>query len=150
MWIQKLYEVKYGQRENKNHAFICGAFSGIIATASVHPLDLLRTRMALRINDFNVYKTLILEIYKNEGMKYFFRGLYPNLMGIFLYKGISFYFFENLLSHFTNTGIIQKSHFLQFVSAAIASLSAQIITYPFDVLKRRYMVIHDRINQFCY
>lgn len=120
----------------------------MIAAASVHPLDLLRTRMALRVNDFNIYKTLIKSIYVNEGFLAFFKGIQPNLFGVFLYKGISFFFYENILRLIGENNWIRKSHTRQFTAGAIASITAQIMTYPFDVLKRRYMVVKDRNYQF--
>lgn len=143
MSFDKHYELRFKTQVDKRHAFICGSVSGIIATAAVHPLDLLRTRMALRINDLNIYKTMITNIYYQEGLKAFFRGLKPNIFGIFLYKGISFYFYENLVKKFKETNFLTKSHSQQFWAAGLASISAQIMTYPFDVIKRRYMVIND-------
>lgn len=142
MWVER-----FGPSPNHRHALLCGSFSGVIATTAVHPLDLLRTRMALRANDLSAYRTLVTELVRNEGFAGFFKGLGPNLSGMFIYKGISFFFYENLSSYIIQNRWISRSHFREFVAAALAAIWGQTLTYPFDVIKRRYMVLRDRQHQ---
>lgn len=106
--------------------------------------------MALRVNDFTAYRTLLSNLLQNEGIPGLFKGLGPNISGIFIYKGVSFFFYEHLKDWIHVTQYVAQSHFKEFVSAGIASISAQTLTYPFDVLKRRYMVQKDRQHQFAH
>lgn len=51
MLFNKIYEKKFYSNEkviSKKHSFICGSLSGIIASSIVYPMDLLRTKMAMR------------------------------------------------------------------------------------------------------
>jgi len=103
--------------------------------------------MALRINDLAAYRTLILSLIRHEGLAGFLKGLGPNVLGIFIYKGNSFFLYENLNRHIMQSKWIGKSYLREFASAAVAAISAQALTYPFDVIKRRYMVLRDRRHQ---
>ena len=145
--VKKIYENNFQTSKDKKHAFICGAASGVLATCAVHPLDLIRTRMALRTNDLTYYTKMIRDIIRTEGFSAFFKGLQANMIGMFIYKGISFFYFENLLQAFKESQLIQYSGMQQGISAGLASLFAQFITYPFDILKRRYMVLMDNEKQ---
>lgn len=105
--------------------------------------------MALRANDFAGYRTVILEVFKNEGAQGLWKGLGPNVVGIFIYKGVSFLYYENLKVWIEQANWLGKSHFIEFVAAGIASITAQSMTYPFDVIKRRYMVQRERKHKLC-
>lgn len=103
--------------------------------------------MALRAYDINTYKNVILEIFKHETIKGFYKGMKPNLAGILIYKGSSFFLYENLLASIKQRKLLTKSFAQQFVASAIAATAGQFLTYPFDVIKRKYMVIKDREKQ---
>jgi len=107
----------------------------------------IRTRLALRAYDLNTYKTVVSEIFKHETIKGFYRGMKPNLAGILIYKGSSFFLYENLLASIKEKNLFSKSFAQQFAASAIAATAGQFLTYPFDVIKRKYMVIKDREKQ---
>lgn len=54
------------------------------------------------------------------GILSFYRGLWLNIIGIVVYKGFAFYFFENIL-HGMNA-FFKESHFNHGISAGIAGL----------------------------
>ncbi len=107
----------------------------------------IRTRLALRAYDINTYKNVTQEIFKHETIKGFYKGMKPNLAGILIYKGSSFFIYENLLTSIKQRQLLTKSFAQQFAASAIAATAGQFLTYPFDVIKRKYMVIKDREQQ---
>lgn len=60
---------------------ICGSIAGGIAAATTTPLDFLKTRLMLNKDSIPI-KSLIRNIYKEEGFKIFFSGIYPRTMWI--------------------------------------------------------------------
>lgn len=99
---------------------LAGSLSGIMASFIVYPLELMRTRLAIRANDSNNIFKIIQNTKKEMGIMSFYRGLRLNILGIILYKGFAFYFFENIL-HSMNI-IFKESHLNHGISAAMAGL----------------------------
>ena len=66
-----------------------GSVAGVAAQSIVYPLDVLKTRLALRNTDG--YKGVfhwVRRMYKIEGIKAFYRGYYVNLLGVPIAGGI--------------------------------------------------------------
>lgn len=103
--------------------------------------------MALREND-NVksYNSLFKNILQKSGKQGLIQGLVPNLIGIVLYKGVGFFLYENLYS-WNNTHWLQNSHYAnELISAPLGGGLGQLVSYPFDVLKRNMMVAQKRLS----
>lgn len=130
------YEVKEG---NFNHSFICGALSGLVASFSIYPIDLMRTRFATRKYDNDKILATLRNLVRRDGAIVLFNGGVPNIMGILFYKGLGFYSLENLRNVFTKMKFSDKS--VNFYAGALAGLIGQVTSYPFHVLKRKYMVV---------
>lgn len=78
--------------------FFCGGLSACLATLTVQPVDVLRTRLAAQ-GEPKVYKTLleaVMTMYRTEGPLAFYRGLHPTLLAIFPYAGFQFAFYNSL------------------------------------------------------
>lgn len=105
----------------------------------VYPLEFVRTRMATRTYDHTKASTMVTNLVKKDGLRTVYNGLLPNVAGVLLYKGFGFYTFENLK-------VLQQSlhmpKFLDsFIAASIAGLAGQILSYPAEIVKRKYMVV---------
>ncbi|KAG9066401.1 mitochondrial thiamine pyrophosphate transporter [Linnemannia hyalina] len=73
-------------------SFISGATAGIMATACTYPFDLLRTRFAVQ-RDVKVYTGVpqaFRHIFKQDGVKGFYRGMTPALIQVIPYMGVMF------------------------------------------------------------
>ncbi|XP_031556736.1 mitochondrial coenzyme A transporter SLC25A42-like [Actinia tenebrosa] len=119
--------------------FIAGSLAGITAALLTYPLDMVRARLA--ISQKQKYTGLInafVRIYEQEGIRTFYRGYVPTLIGIVPYAGISFFTYETckkLFSEHFNQQHITPLHRLAF--GACAGLFGQSTTYPLDIIRRR-------------
>ncbi|XP_062071470.1 MIF4G domain-containing protein isoform X4 [Lepus europaeus] len=80
--------------------FVCGGLSACMATLTVHPVDVLRTRFAAQ-GEPRVYKTLrdaVVTMHRTEGPLVFYKGLTPTLIAIFPYAGFQFSCYSSLKS----------------------------------------------------
>ncbi len=127
--------------------FFCGAASGVLATISVYPLEVARTRMAMQ---GPLAKLSLVEIirgtFRSEGR---FSGLYKgglaSVLGTIVYKGVGFSIYELLKS--SNKARLEKSlNLLHFSSGALAGFIGQfgrlfsVVSYPIEVAKRKMQV----------
>jgi len=122
-------------------SFVCGATGGAAATAVTYPLDLLRTRFAAQGNDDRVYPNLrraIRQIYRDEGLRGFFRGLGPGVAQIVPYMGCFFAFYETLRPVLGPLDLPFSSG--TAVAGTIASVAAKTVTFPLDLVRKRIQV----------
>lgn len=81
-------------------------------------------------------------VLRRDGFKTMYNGLLPNIFGVLAYKGFGFYAFENLKA-------MQKSmhipkHLDSFIAASIAGFIGQLVSYPMEIVKRKYMVVSQK------
>ncbi|ORY37597.1 mitochondrial thiamine pyrophosphate carrier 1 [Rhizoclosmatium globosum] len=122
---------------------VAGAFAGSIATLGTYPLDLLRTRFAMQ-GTTKVYQSLIGacgEIGRTEGIRGFYRGVWPSILQIAPYMGIMFgtqgaveKWFESIQSPYW---VHAWDHFL---SGGVAGIVSKTAVMPFDVVRKRLQV----------
>lgn len=131
---------KEGQLPPAVESFIAGAAGGAAATAATYPLDLLRTRFAAQGNQ-KVYPSLrraVVDIYRDEGLTGYFRGLGPGLGQIIPYMGTFFAAYESLriplgkLDMPFGTG--------DAAAGVVASVAAKTVTFPLDLVRKRIQV----------
>ncbi|KAI7692485.1 Calcium-binding mitochondrial carrier protein SCaMC-2-A [Sarcoptes scabiei] len=75
--------------------FLAGSLAGAVSQTVIYPMEVLKTRFCLRKT--GQYKGLwdaALKIYSNGGVKNFYRGYVPNLIGIIPYAGIDLTIYE--------------------------------------------------------
>lgn len=117
--------------------WLAGATAGAVSVGCTYPLDLMRARMAVGHHHGTVFVNL-LSVYREHGIKTWFRGLNPTLLGILPYAGVSFASFETLKrkvrEHKHNEDL---TTFDRLSCGALAGFIAQSITYPLDIVRRR-------------
>ncbi|KAE9540030.1 hypothetical protein AGLY_005282 [Aphis glycines] len=82
--------------------FMAGSLAGGFSQSLIYPLEVLKTRLAIRKS--NQYKGIfdcIQKMYYREGMRSFYRGYVPNLLGILPYAGIDLAVYEVIFFKFT-------------------------------------------------
>ncbi|GBP10304.1 Calcium-binding mitochondrial carrier protein SCaMC-2 [Eumeta japonica] len=82
-----------GERKNQpleiHERFIAGATAGAISQTVIYPLEVPKTRLALRkTGQYNGIVDAAKKIYAREGLKCFYKGYIPNILGIVPYAGI--------------------------------------------------------------
>ncbi|KAI3630728.1 hypothetical protein MIR68_012163 [Amoeboaphelidium protococcarum] len=151
--------MKNGETELDTSAkMISGAVSGCASVVTTYPLDLARTRLSvmtdMRTSDGNrmgIWRCLT-QIFKSEGgFKGIYRGITPTAIGIIPYNALNFTVYESLKEHFgkrsgnkdQQVGVYQRLLF-----GGISGVIAQTVTYPVDVVRRRFQVMG--MNNFGY
>lgn len=83
----------------------------------------------------------IARIYRTEGgIPALYRGLVPTVMGVAPYVGLNFAVYENMRKVVTPQGQRDPSAVGKLVAGGISGAVAQTVTYPMDVLRRRFQV----------
>lgn len=120
--------------------FCAGALAGGISQTAIYPLEVLKTRLALRKT--GQYKSILdaaHKIYRFEGLGSFYRGYIPNILGIIPYAGIDLAVYETLKkkylkSHPTDT---QPSFWMLLACGSASSTLGQICSYPLALVRTR-------------
>jgi solute carrier family 25 protein 42 len=90
----KLYE-KYLSKRTPLLRYIAGSLSSITAAIFTYPFDTAKARLSVSSKDeYRNLKDVFIKDYNNHGLRVFYRGLYPSLLGIIPYAGSSFFAFE--------------------------------------------------------
>uniref|UniRef100_T1JKC1 EF-hand domain-containing protein n=1 Tax=Strigamia maritima TaxID=126957 RepID=T1JKC1_STRMM len=120
--------------------FLAGSIAGGISQTVIYPLEVLKTRLALRKT--GQYKNIwdaLTQIYSSEGIRSFYRGYLPNLLGIIPYAGIDLAIYETLKKvylqqqkHETEPGIL-----VLLACGTASSTCGQIASYPLALVRTR-------------
>lgn len=154
-----VFEKTYGALNSKLgkwhlNSLIAGVSAGISAVFFTYPLDLMRARMAYQVTGKDkpiTARQFILKIYKEEGgIRAFYRGITPSILGIIPYGGISFYTYNNLkefLVNFfpnslaqpdpNNPDILVLAVWANILTGGFAGAISQTVAYPLDVARRK-------------
>jgi solute carrier family 25 thiamine pyrophosphate transporter 19 len=141
--------------------FTAGAGAGITATVSTYPFDIMRTQFAMQgqTKHFNSISSFLTGTYRTQGLRGFFTGMGPAVLGVAPYMGLNFALYESMnryvesLTHNNNellldtdftsspTGsplrqtvvsILQKG-----ASGGVAGGLSKFLVFPLDTLKKR-------------
>ena len=97
--------------------FLAGSLSGVFQKSIVQPLDLVRTRMQVQTMDGSQiernpknldrsilkhpsFRSVVTSIYKEEGLRAFYTGLGPNLLGSAVAWGVYFQVYNTTKRYF--------------------------------------------------
>ncbi|KAL7945910.1 mitochondrial carrier [Trichoderma barbatum] len=130
--------------------FVAGAVSGAAATGATYPLDLLRTRFAAQ-GRHRVYSSLrgaLWDIYRDEGLRGFFRGLNPALGQIIPFMGIFFASYEGLRLQLGNLHLPWGSG--DATAGIVASVVAKTVVFPLDLVRKRIQVQGPTRSKYVY
>lgn len=135
---------------------LAGSLAGITSVAVTYPLDIVRTRLSIQTasitNLAEHYRELgtkppgvisvMRQIYQTEGgLVGLYRGIVPTTMGVAPYVGLNFAVYESARELFTPSTASAPGVLGKLAAGAIAGAVAQTVTYPFDVLRRRFQVV---------
>lgn len=142
------------QRPNKMRAdafnLLAGGLAGLTANCLFYPLDVVRGRLSAQqyasaTKQYRGIRDAVQTMYAREGARAFYRGFAPASVGVFAYIGSNYAIYEflrpSVILYATDSGAAgQLGHPSipgQILCATTASLSAQVLSYPFDVVRRR-------------
>lgn len=127
---------------------MAGAVAGGSSQTIIYPLEVLKTRLALRKT--GQYKGIVdaaIKIYTNEGISSFYRGYVPNILGIVPYAGIDLAVYETLKRKYLKKYETEQPSFLVLVGCGTVSSSlGQLCSYPLALIRTRlqaHVIIND-------
>ncbi|XP_021207989.1 calcium-binding mitochondrial carrier protein SCaMC-2 isoform X2 [Bombyx mandarina] len=134
-----------GERSNHpleiHERFIAGATAGAISQTVIYPLEVLKTRLALRkTGQYSGIADAARKIYAREGLRCFYKGYIPNILGIVPYAGIDLAVYETLKkkyiskyqAHNEQPGIL-----LLLACGSISCTLGQVCSYPLALVRTR-------------
>ncbi|KAJ8409482.1 hypothetical protein AAFF_G00228830 [Aldrovandia affinis] len=130
-----------GGKVQTHHRFIAGSLAGATAQTAIYPMEVMKTRLTLRkTGQYSGMFDCAKQILKNEGLKAFYKGYTPNLLGIIPYAGIDLAVYESLknawLSRYAkdtvNPGIL-----VLLGCGTISSTCGQLASYPLALIRTR-------------
>ncbi|VWU48274.1 ADP/ATP transporter on adenylate translocase [Hepatocystis sp. ex Piliocolobus tephrosceles] len=127
---------------------LSGATAGAISLLIVYPLDFARTRLASDIGkgkerQFTGLFDCLSKICKNTGVLSLYNGFGISVTGIIVYRGSYFGLYDSAKALlFTNEK--NANFFLKWSVAQSVTILAGLISYPFDTVRRRMMMMSGR------
>ncbi|XP_066590260.1 calcium-binding mitochondrial carrier protein SCaMC-2 isoform X3 [Prorops nasuta] len=120
--------------------FAAGSLAGGISQSTIYPLEVLKTRLALRkTGEFSGIVDAAKKIYNQNGLKSFYRGYIPNLIGILPYAGIDLAVYETLKNSYlrTHDKNEQPAFWLLLLCGTASSTAGQVCSYPLALVRTR-------------
>ncbi|KAL5705593.1 Folate transporter 1 [Ranunculus cassubicifolius] len=120
-----------------------GAVAGFATTATLHPLDVVRTRFQVndgRITNIPLYKNTVQAIYtiaKTEGLKGIYAGIFPAVLGSTISWSLYFFFYNKAKNRHSKGGEKKLTAGLHLLSAAEAGALVSLFTNPVWLVKTR-------------
>ena len=132
--------------------FLAGSLAGGVSQTVIYPMEVMKTRLALRkTNEFTGIFDCAKQLYQNGGIKVFYRGYVPNLLGILPYAGIDLAVYETLkqkyLSRFGGNGDNVPPAFTLLACGTFSSCCGQVAAYPLALVRTK---LQSQGIQFCH
>jgi hypothetical protein len=126
---------KNGKKTPLSVKLACGAFAGIVGTSLIYPLDMVKTR--IQNSNLNAAQ-IVKDIYKNNGIKGFYRGLFANLVGISPEKAIKLAVNDYVREYYAQELNVDEAQ-LPLKNGVLAGIAAGfcqvIVTNPMEMTK---------------
>ncbi|XP_032163050.1 calcium-binding mitochondrial carrier protein SCaMC-2 isoform X10 [Mustela erminea] len=120
---------------------VAGSLAGAIAQSSIYPMEVLKTRMALRkTGQYSGMLDCARKILAREGVAAFYKGYVPNMLGIIPYAGIDLAVYETLKNAWLQRYAVNSADPGVFVLLACGTMSStcgQLASYPLALVRTR-------------
>ncbi|KAM9811060.1 calcium-binding mitochondrial carrier protein SCaMC-2-A [Neosynchiropus ocellatus] len=121
--------------------FVAGSLAGVIAQSTIYPMEVLKTRLALRkTGQYSGISDCAKQIFRREGLAAFYKGYVPNMLGIIPYAGIDLAVYETLKNHYlqqyspnsSDPGVV-----VLLACGTVSSTCGQLASYPLALVRTR-------------
>ncbi|XP_031433428.1 calcium-binding mitochondrial carrier protein SCaMC-2-B isoform X1 [Clupea harengus] len=120
---------------------VAGSLAGAIAQSSIYPMEVLKTRLALRTTgQYSGIAHCAKQVLRKEGMTAFYRGYVPNVIGIIPYAGIDLAVYETLKNYWLQkyaTNSADPGVFVLLACGTMSSTCGQLASYPLALVRTR-------------
>uniref|UniRef100_A0A3Q2FMK8 Solute carrier family 25 member 25b n=1 Tax=Cyprinodon variegatus TaxID=28743 RepID=A0A3Q2FMK8_CYPVA len=121
--------------------FVSGSLAGAIAQSSIYPMEVLKTRLALRkTGQYSGIVDCGKHMLQREGMIAFYKGYVPNMLGIIPYAGIDLAVYETLKNYWLQrfaTDSADPGVFVLLACGTTSSTCGQLASYPLALVRTR-------------
>ncbi|XP_044751972.1 mitochondrial coenzyme A transporter SLC25A42 [Coccinella septempunctata] len=128
-------------KESPKKLFLAGSLAGVTSQSLTYPLDLARARMAVTKKiEYATLREVFVKVYKEEGLRAFYKGYISTIAGVIPYAGVSFFTYDTLKQIYKDKFEEKYSGFYPLVSlfmGACAGMLGQTSSYPLDIIRRR-------------
>ncbi|KAK7095207.1 mitochondrial adenyl nucleotide antiporter SLC25A25-like isoform X1 [Littorina saxatilis] len=116
-----------------------GSAAGAISQTTIYPMEVMKTRLALRkTGEYSSMFDCARKIAKKEGLRSFYRGYIPNLLGIIPYAGIDLCVYETLKKLYMSKHKNQDPGiFVLLGCGTVSSTCGQLSSYPLALVRTR-------------
>ncbi|KAJ7594604.1 mitochondrial carrier domain-containing protein [Mycena floridula] len=153
------------EQETNFRRFASGAISGMISVICTYPLEVIRVRLAFQTKQPENTSTqfrpslsrAVQQIYHESSSHQtpsvktepsfirfpilkFYRGFTATMVGMIPYAGVSFLSWGYLRARFLSPDSRRSTPFADLAIGAVSGATAQTISYPFEVIRRRMQV----------
>jgi len=122
---------------------LSGGVAGSLSLTFVYSLDYCRTRLAndAKSKDGKRQYSGMIDVYaktiKSDGIQGLYRGFVISCVGIFIYRGMYFGLYDSIKPIVLGDN---ASVFLSFILGWIVTVTAGLMSYPIDTIRRRMMM----------
>ncbi|XP_040011612.1 calcium-binding mitochondrial carrier protein SCaMC-2-A [Xiphias gladius] len=121
--------------------FVAGSLAGVIAQSTIYPMEVLKTRLALRkTGQYAGISDCAKQIFRREGLGAFYKGFIPNMLGIIPYAGIDLAVYETLKNSYLQqygTNSTDPGVFVLLACGTVSSTCGQLASYPLALIRTR-------------
>ncbi|XP_077378320.1 calcium-binding mitochondrial carrier protein SCaMC-2-A [Festucalex cinctus] len=119
--------------------FVAGSLAGVIAQSAIYPMEVLKTRLALRTTgQYAGISDCAKQIFRREGLSAFYKGYVPNMLGIIPYAGIDLAVYETLKNNYLQQyGTSDPGVLVLLACGTVSSTCGQLASYPLALVRTR-------------
>ncbi|XP_036417454.1 calcium-binding mitochondrial carrier protein SCaMC-1-like [Colossoma macropomum] len=137
----KKFLASEGDQIETAQRFMAGSLAGATAQTAIYPLEVMKTRLTLRsTGQYSGMLDCARSILQREGIKAFYKGYVPNILGIIPYAGIDLAVYESLknawLSNYA-TDTANPGVLVLLGCGTVSSTCGQLASYPLALVRTR-------------
>lgn len=138
--LKKFLQSHNSTKSNSIHEkFLCGSFAGFIAQLMLFPLKTVKVMMNLRhTGEYKSIADCIVKMYRNHGLKSFYRGLVPNSIAIIPASGIDLAAYETLKIKYSQFRNKKEPNVVErLIIGNVSSAFGNFVVYPLLFVRTR-------------
>ncbi|XP_062237316.1 calcium-binding mitochondrial carrier protein SCaMC-2-A [Platichthys flesus] len=121
--------------------FVAGSLAGVTAQSAIYPMEVLKTRLALRnTGQYSGISDCAKQIFRREGLGAFYKGFIPNMLGVIPYAGIDLAIYETLKNSYIerySTNSSDPGVLVLLGCGTVSSTCGQLASYPLALVRTR-------------